>query len=564
MVIFDSNGDHQTVNGNNTFYNVQQVNTGYYLRFYGNTTIHDLELNYFSWAYGNINVNGTLNIDNPSSKFTANAASAIATIATLDQGGTLYCNGGTITVNDLLESGIYGTHRVNGGTVDIYQDGSSYVDLNGDMIIEDGEMNIHGGNGASWWPFAADATITMYNGVLDFKDVGINIYDNGTYSLTKNITGGTIRTTGYFTGNRTDFNPAAGTVELYGTAFDANLSMGVGSNFYNVLINKSVTDNVITKNMKSSKREKVSVDRDGTPIELTRSNTAFASSNLDINGNLQIDSGTFDLNGNTVDANNVNVNNGGTLIVDEGAILQLNDADELAVNNGGTLEVLGTSGNLATVTHHTSGNYAFNVYSGGTISAEYGMFEHMTENGVYVWEGGIVDPTHSFDYCTFRNGYVGPGTLLYINNYDNITITGGNFPDASSTQYNVAKVIEPPAGQGYITMVGFTGIFAGEDDDYDPFNRINWGGLPAIDDLTIQYNAGNIELIWTYPVPVDQFKVYRSTDPYDFSGADVFTTYIVGYSEPATGTKYFYRVTAEDITDNVGSGGKTTSSGSAP
>jgi len=36
------------------------------------------------------------------------------------------------------------------------------------------------------------------------------------------------------------------------------------------------------------------------------------------------------------------------------------------------------------------------------------------------------------------------------------------------------------------------------------------------------------------------------------------------YSEPATGTKYFYRVTAENISDNIGTGGKAASSDSAP
>ncbi|MDP8202392.1 MAG: hypothetical protein P9M11_09690, partial [Candidatus Tenebribacter burtonii] len=62
----------------------------------------------------------------------------------------------------------------------------------------------------------------------------------------------------------------------------------------------------------------------------------------------------------------------------------------------------------------------------------------------------------------------------------------------------------------------------------------------------------------------DQFKVYRSTDPYDFIGATVFTTATVGYSEPASGTKYFYRVTAGNISDNVGKTGKNSYSDSAP
>ena len=147
------------------------------------------------------------------------------------------------------------------------------------------------------------------------------------------------------------------------------------------------------------------------------------------------------------------INDGGTIIVDEGASLQVYGGDDLNVYSGGTLEVLGSSGNLATVTHRSTGNYDFNVYSGGTISAEYGLFEYMMWNGVYVWTGGFVDPVHSFNYCTFQNGYVGPGPLLYINNFEDITITGANFPDNSSTDYNVAKITHHQQIMVTITMV---------------------------------------------------------------------------------------------------------------
>ena len=145
---------------------------------------------------------------------------------------------------------------------------------------------------------------------------------------------------------------------------------------------------------------------------------------------------------------------------------------------------------------------------------------------------------------------MGYGTLLYINNADNVTITGANFPDNSSSDFNVAKTQNE--GIGTISMVNATGVFAGEEFDQDDFNLIDWDGLPAIDDLTIQYNVvdNKIVLIWTYPFPVDQYNIYRSTDPYDFSGAEVFISTNEWYSETATGAKYFYRVTAENISDN--------------
>jgi len=97
---------------------------------------------------------------------------------------------------------------------------------------------------------------------------------------------------------------------------------------------------------------------------------------------------------------------------------------------------------------------------------------------------------------------------------------------------------------------------------------INVGGLFGIEQngtlkldagSTLDVNSGGelqvigtnqIVLNWIYTEAVDYFNIYRSTDPYNFSGATVFTTSSVGYSEPATGTKYFYYVTAENTTDN--------------
>ena len=97
------------------------------------------------------------------------------------------------------------------------------------------------------------------------------------------------------------------------------------------------------------------------------------------------------------------------------------------------------------------------------------------------------------------------------------------------------------------------------DDDITELNEgnniwgpdtITWNGLPTIDDLTIQYNTGTgeIELNWTYSASADSFYIYRDTDPYftpaygtpyaSVNGANTI------WSEPASGTKYFYIVTA--------------------
>jgi len=270
---------------------------------------------------------------------------------------------------------------------------------------------------------------------------------------------------------------------------------------------------------------------------------------MQLGNGLTIEEGTLDLNGMNLNSmGDVIVYYGGRLIVNEGALLNVSNGNELTVYNGGVLEVLGSSGNLATISHRASGNYDFNIYPGGLIKAEYGLFEYMTANGVYVWDGGLIDRNLSFNYCTFQNGFVGYGTLLYINNDDDVTITCANFPDDSSTDYNVAKTYD----QGTISMITATGIFAGYDNELDSYNRIDWDGLAPIDDITIYYDVldNKIVLQWAYTTPVDHFNIYRSTDPYDFSIGDVFVTDEHWYSEPATGTQYFYRVTAENISDN--------------
>lgn len=297
MVVFDSGGDHQDVIGTNTFYDVHQINQNKYLRFNGNTTIlHNLELEYFCWAYSSFNVNGTLNIDDPNSKFTTSGSNANATIEQLVQGGTLICNGATtLTVNDLAETKIIGTYYVDtpGGVLSLTNSGTgTYVDLNADLHISGGTMNITGS--ISYWPYGGDASIVMDSGVLDVTDCGI--YLPGTNTLTTSITGGTIRTSGGFTGVRTDFNPTGGTLELYGTS-NANLGLEAGSNLYNVKINKSTTDNLIAQKQQTSKQEKIRVSGEEVSLERIRSETVNITSDLDINGNLLIDSGVLNTDG---------------------------------------------------------------------------------------------------------------------------------------------------------------------------------------------------------------------------------------------------------------------------
>ncbi|MFU8844883.1 MAG: hypothetical protein ACNA7V_13850, partial [Bacteroidales bacterium] len=486
-VIFESTGDVQDVWGNTSFYNVTHNYTSAmnYLRFQdANTIQNDLVLNHFCWAYDQLDIIGILNINNPASKFTANGAVAVATIGTLDQGGTIICNGGaTIQVNDLLEGGLYGNITLQSGTFNIYQD-NQFIDLNANLTIESGVMNIYGSyGGSSIWPYTNNASITMSGGVLDIKELGV--YVSPSYVLAVNITGGTIRTVGEFDVVRTDFTPAGGTIELYG-GNDAWVRTAGGSHFYNLLINKSggakgfVKDKGgVDSDMADLQKEMTSLGgiqdavpgkRPVTPELLSEANQVHNANVLKINNTTTVNAGTFFLTQYPVTCmGNIAVNSGGTLKLSENSLLAIEAGKSLTINSGGILDVDGTNTGPATFTHY-SGNYALNVESGGTIGAVYGIFEYMNTSGVNVKSGALVDPLKPFNHCTFRLGQSG-GRLLTINNNETFSVESAIFPTNTwGGSYNVYKSVNA----GTVSFVTATGGFAGESYDYDPYNRIHW------------------------------------------------------------------------------------------
>ena len=92
-----------------------------------------------------------------------------------------------------MDNGIFGGWRIyNNGTINISNYGSGqWVDMNGIIRLIGGTMNVYGGDGISYWPYAANAEIHMTEGsVLDFHDQGIRIYDSPTYTLTETLQGG--------------------------------------------------------------------------------------------------------------------------------------------------------------------------------------------------------------------------------------------------------------------------------------------------------------------------------------------------------------------------------------
>jgi hypothetical protein len=400
-------------------------------------------------------------------------------------------NNGVFTANDLADNGVFGQYDLqSGAVVNLHQDIYQYVDINGSLFMEDGcAINIYGGNGWSQWAIGANTTIFMTGGVLDFKDQGININTMSPYSLTVNITGGTIRTPSGFFCNRAGFSPAGGTLELYGPS-DVSLSASAGS-LWNLSINKALSKNPL-------------------------SNAVNLGSNITINGVLTVESGTLKATDKVITTgDHININYGGTLWLENATQLKVTGDKALTVHEGGLLKVIGLPGSKPLVTRTgTTTNHEFHV--DGTISARNAIFEY--SYGVDVSVPGIVDPANPFDNCTFQNGWL---FFLSIMNAQDLVIRNVEFLGPLSGS-NVAK----PSAGGHLSFKDATGPYAGPAYEYDPNNKIDWSasqpglwtGLVSTDwhntgnwdDLTVPTASTNV----TIPTGAPNMPVVGSADAY--------------------------------------------------
>jgi hypothetical protein len=638
------NGSNEAdITTNETFYNLtlDKTNPQYYaLEIMDGVTINVTNNLNITDATIEMNAGSTLNIDN---NFVIALNAGLNALG--DTGLNIYVGGDWTNNNTIYDS----WKGFNPGTSTVTFNGSAEQIMDTNCANEN-FYNLIVDKSSDYFRAADNihvlGDLTISNGIWDDYVGGLNHFLYGDV----------------FVASTANWYGSGSTVTFKGTADQTFEYLG-SSYLTNIVVDKTAT------------REKTSTIPGGeeAPMKIvddqTRSQTVILNSNLltQSNGTMLIEEGTLNLNGHSAgNYGDIIINDGGTILVDDDAILKVGDYGDLIVNSGGILQVEGSAGNEAKVTRFSVYDYYdFNVESGGTISADYAIFERMSANGINVKNGAIIDASHSFDNCIFRNGITG-GTLLTIDNNQTLTIDNVTLPTNTwSGTYNVSKTLN----QGNLTFTNATGDFAGPMYDNDSFDLIDWdgygpdleisnvvwtdtnpyvcdminveitiynngnvdipggtgfivdiyydlgsppapmqigdqavfvdtgiptgdfvivdfditwdiaetwssyvqvdtdgyiteldegnnvwgpdaitwNGLPTIDDLTIQYNVGTneIELNWTYPIPVDQYIIYRSTDPYDFAGADVFTSPTESYSETALGTKYFYHVTAE-------------------
>jgi len=217
-------------------------------------------------------------------------------------GGIYTSGGGTFTAFDLVDNGIYGAWTLQGGTINISNYGAGqYVDLNGEITIYYGFMNVYGEvTLPSYWPFAADAEINMSGGILDFHDQGIYITDYTGHTLTENITGGLIRTAGGFWGESSNFSPDYGITEFYGST-DAIIYTINGCNLNSIRIDKSSKGDKKTDLSSMTYTNPLIDERSGKLIsDGSKSNMIELTNFLDVNGSVEIESGILNTNGHSI------------------------------------------------------------------------------------------------------------------------------------------------------------------------------------------------------------------------------------------------------------------------
>jgi M6 family metalloprotease-like protein len=309
---------------------------------------------------------------NNGAAFRVNNITAVVTCASYKwMAGGIDVLAGTFTASDLVDNGIFGNWYVNYSGIINITNYDGYVDLDGNIYNYGGTINIYGGTTVSYWPWLADGSITMTDGTIDFKDQGIYINPAG-YTFTENVSGGIIRTKLGFIDTRGGFTPTGGLVELYGTS-DANIALAGTSNFYSLHINKEASS-------KESEQPSYFTYKSGRNIRLERSNTAYVTSKLNIEGYVWIHSGVFNASDDTLYVQGSWYNYVGTsgfvegtgLVVFDGSSNSSIFADEsynnLEINKSGTyyLEIPGGFNITCNSYNWTAGTLHGN---GGTFTA---------------------------------------------------------------------------------------------------------------------------------------------------------------------------------------------------
>jgi|GEM_PF-1743644 len=423
--------------------------------------------------------------------------------------GTIRVNGGEFEAFDLLDNGIYGNYILTDGQIDLHQGTGSgqFIDLNGNLEITGGTMNVHGGSTDSYWAYNGNASIIMEDGVLDFKDNSARVYGYSEYTFTEDITGGTIRISQSFMVDNDEFTPNGGTLHFYNYDDDAIIDVDEESNVFNLTIDKSSKSKAIASTLTAEGILNINGDfnLDGGVFEaptdmylaghfnnnLTPSHFDELMGEVILDGDIDItypegeefynltinkdDAAVYLTEGQTLTAQKIFHVDKGQFFCSPGTSLLIDGG--LNVDHGGELYLLGGGGESISVTSGSKGDYAFDINAGGDIAAENVVFSNMDTDGVNIHSGAYLPGDMIFKNCTFKDGAAG-GTLITWDNGANLVIFNAVFPtNTTGSTYNVTKNVD----NGYLNFENATGDFAGEAYENDLYDRVNWEYVPPFD-----------------------------------------------------------------------------------
>ncbi|MCD4829648.1 MAG: choice-of-anchor J domain-containing protein [Candidatus Cloacimonetes bacterium] len=167
-------------------------------------------------AIGSFRAN-QLEVNKPSGQLIIQGSYVVEAVSFLWIAGEILVDDASFTALDLANPSIEGDWILDGGgSIDLWQDGSSSIDINADLLLNDGTFTIHGGAGQSQWATSNDAQVLLNGGILDFGGRGIDIVTTP-YNLLFGMNSGEVRTTRNFYVSRPNVYPVFGSVVLYGS-----------------------------------------------------------------------------------------------------------------------------------------------------------------------------------------------------------------------------------------------------------------------------------------------------------------------------------------------------------
>ena len=407
-----------------------------------------------SETFYRINVNKTGGI------LWVNSGTATVTFENYDwTAGAIGVSTGTLNIDDLVDTGLYGGYYVDpGATINISDPGGSLDLKNVTMVFNyGGTININGTTVTSSWQ-QVNLNMSGTNSLLAFNGFGIFIDGSSSYTPSFNISGGTIRTSGIFQNNRSTFAPAGGTIELVGTS-STNLSLTAGS-LYDLKINKTGTAAAVLGNDMTCRHD-VNIS---SGILSLGSSTLNCNGNADITGTLSMNNAlsTFTVLGDIIwnvgaeeDTTLGTFNCGGSWYVYDGATVRLGDSvlTNFIASTPSNITILGSSAHFgditigtpttpSTYTMYASSSWEIwgrdttinsasvlnlncglilvgNITLNGTLNAgnQTVTIYNMTNNGILNIDGGFMEiylTYNNYGTLNINTGTLSSGTVIYV------------------------------------------------------------------------------------------------------------------------------------------------------